>query len=224
MIVGLLGNARVGKDTFAEHLVKQYGYVRIGLADPLKRFCKEVFDFSDEQLYGNERDLPDTRYLRIKIHPPVDEVVADVNYLTPRYALQTLGTEWGRNCYNDIWIETGIRTAKRLLEGGCTYAPSGGLVCSLDKGYPPPNGVVFADLRFKNEFEAVRLAGGVLVRIYRPEQDGTNLAGVKLHPSEEEQRSIPDAAFDYIINNDGTLEDYTRKIDQFMSSTVLKRS
>jgi len=48
MIIGVAGNAGSGKDTVADHLVKHHGFVKVALADPLKRICREVFDFSEE--------------------------------------------------------------------------------------------------------------------------------------------------------------------------------
>ncbi len=40
--VGLTGKARVGKDTVAEHLVKQYGLMQYAFADPLKDMLEAV--------------------------------------------------------------------------------------------------------------------------------------------------------------------------------------
>lgn len=231
MIVAICGNGRVGKDTAAEHLVAQYGFTRVGLADPFKRFCAEVFAFSHEQLWGNARDTEDTRYLRGRRMEGSDSntAVEVPVFLTPRYALQTLGTEWGRDCYPDVWIEYGLRIACRI-EDGAGYDPRRG--CYLqgrtrpEHYYPdarfldlavPSNGVVFSDLRFRNEVEAFRRAGAKLVRVYRSGYDGTKLAGVAGHSSEEEQRSLPDALFDAIINNSGSLEEYREQIDAVYS-------
>ena len=65
MIIGIVGNAGAGKSTLAA-IIKDLvpGAVDIALAGPIKRFCKEVFDFTDEQLYGpsEARDAPDERY------------------------------------------------------------------------------------------------------------------------------------------------------------------
>lgn len=64
---------------------------------------------------------------------------------TPRHAMQALGTEWGRMRLADsIWIEAAMRTVD-----------SKGLT-------------VFDDCRFPNEAEAIRVRGGVVVRIERP--------------------------------------------------------
>lgn len=67
---------------------------------------------------------------------------------TPRQAMQWLGTEFGRNLIgDDIWIRAWKAAVDRL-----------------PAGVP----VVVDDLRFPNEAEAVRAAGGVIVRIDRP--------------------------------------------------------
>lgn len=210
-IIGLMGQARAGKDTIAEYLAKKHGVVRIGLADPMKRFCKEIFDFSDEQLYGDKRDAFDIRYPRfnkLESGLPVSR-----KNLTPRYALQTLGTEWGRDCYENVWIDYGIRVAKELLHGYSRYDVKTGLeITEKDTGICP--GVAFSDLRFINEFDAVQKAGGLMVRVYRPML--AELGGVSNHASEEQQKGIPDSDFDVIITNDGTLEELYKKIDEMV--------
>lgn len=51
-IVGICGLANSGKDTVADYLVANYGFVSIHVADPLKRFVKKVFDLSTDDLWG----------------------------------------------------------------------------------------------------------------------------------------------------------------------------
>lgn len=213
-IVAVLGQGRAGKDTTADYLVKHRGFVKIALADPMKRFCREVFDFSTEQLYGDLRDKPDTRYpgnpYREGSDPETEVMVRP--YLTPRYALQTLGTQWGRDCYPNLWINYGIRTATSVLRG-YHYDPVRGLGPVIH-GRQPPRGVVFSDLRFQNEFDAMKLAGAILVRVKRAAV--TPLNGIAGHASEAEQASIPDEAFDVILTNDGTIEELHAGIDSLL--------
>ena len=44
----------------------------------------------------------------------------------PRFALQTLGTEWGR-CYENTWVDYGIRMAQKILAEGWRYTPQRGV-------------------------------------------------------------------------------------------------
>ena len=119
MIIGLLGVAGSGKDTVADIFVRDHNFVKVAFADPLKRICKDVFAFTDEQLWGpsEKRNAPDERYLRRKIENEFLDHIGD-EYLTPRFALQQLGSEWGRNCYPNVWVDYALRVAKTLLAVG----------------------------------------------------------------------------------------------------------
>lgn len=234
IIVGVTGQARAGKDTIAEYLAKKHRFVRIGLADPMKRFVQGLFDWSDEQVWGGQKEEPDRRYLQKEkvvggvMHSKVEGIQAGDPliqriYLTPRFALQTLGTEWGRLCYRDIWIEYGLRVAKELLDGYSRYTPKEGLVVTeKDQGICP--GVVFSDLRFQNEFDAVRKAGGVLCRVKRPSLEDSRV-GIEGHASEEEQKRVPDSFFDVIFNNDkeGDLDHLFRQVEEDLDLTQWDR-
>jgi len=198
MIIGLTGQARAGKDTIAEYLVKNHGFVRIGLADPMKRFCQHLFDWNDEQVWGNKKEEGDPRYKRLDRND--DDIPLGMVPLSPRFALQTLGTEWGRLCCEDIWTIYGLRVAKELLAGYATYTAKNGLVITeKDVGICP--GVVFSDLRFENEFDLVREAGGLLCRVKRPSL-GESRVGIIGHASETEQKRVDDSEFDAIFHND----------------------
>jgi hypothetical protein len=64
MIIGIMGNAGAGKGELARIFLKELGGYEIALADPIKEFCKDVFQFTDSQLWGPSemRQKPDTRY------------------------------------------------------------------------------------------------------------------------------------------------------------------
>ncbi len=203
MLIGISGLANSGKDTAADFLVGRYSFVKTSFADPMKKIAREAFGFSDEQLYGpsEARNAPDTRYPRE--HGPfdvsggrcrccsVDIFLLDERgasrpqcYLTPRFALQQLGTAWGRTCYPNVWVELAIRNA----EGD----------------------VVIPDVRFKNEVEGLRAAGAYLVRIVRPDAGLKGSAGQ--HVSETEQASMPNSMFDAVIQNNRGLRELEEAI------------
>lgn len=219
MIVGISGLAGVGKDTTADFLVKNHGFVKVSLADPMKRICKELFDFSDEQLWGPSemRNEPDLRYPRdltelqkavlVGLQVPRDMIFPpDALHLTPRHALQQLGTEWGRNCYENVWVDYTLRLADRLKKGGYAYDSKRGLFPTSSTNFMSPNtDVVIPDVRFKNEMKAIKKAGGLLIRIYRSHPGLSGAAGQ--HRSETEQKEVTDNFFDAILHNDTTLED-----------------
>ena len=63
------------------------------------------------------------------------------------------------------------------------------------------------DMRFKNELESVKKNCGITVRINRPNSIIID------HPSETE---LDNEQFDYVIENNGTLEDFEQKIDDLL--------
>jgi hypothetical protein len=182
MIIGLAGLAGCGKSTVANLIGPRH---ELAFADPMKRFCAEVFGFTREELYGPSaaRETPSTRFTRPNGEP-----------LTPRFALQTLGTEWGRNCDPDVWVKAGIARAQKL-EVECDY--------SLP--------VVITDVRFTNEAHALREAGGLVWRIRRDADP--NRAAVYAHASEREIWSAEFGAWvTHEVDNTGTLQDLERAV------------
>jgi hypothetical protein len=51
-IIILAGQAGSGKDTVAQHLAQHYNAACVAQADPMKRFARDVFGFSEEALWG----------------------------------------------------------------------------------------------------------------------------------------------------------------------------
>lgn len=239
MLIGLSGFAGVGKDTVADSLVRDFGYVKIALADPIKRIVRDVYAFTDEQLWGpsSARNAPDVRYRREHtidskmgkdkgvfgssgvINDPICiccgvEDFTKQCYLTPRYTLQQLGTEWARACYDDTWVEYVVRIAERLQRGDCYYDKQTGLrsCVSVSDVMEPKKSVVIPDVRFKNEIIGLKKAGAKLVRIVRPGYEEPKWD----HISETEQLQIPNKDFDYIFDGGPTLEGLDERIDQMM--------
>jgi len=58
-LIGFLAKKRHGKDTSADYLVKKYNYKKLSFAKPIKDACKILFGFTDEQLYGNLKEVKD---------------------------------------------------------------------------------------------------------------------------------------------------------------------
>jgi hypothetical protein len=101
-----------------------------------------------------------------------------------RHLSQTLGTEWGRQLDPDFWL----RIANERM-----------------KNYQKTKHFVFSDVRFQNEANFVRAAGGVLWQVSRP-----GLAPVREHISETAAQSIqPDDE----IRNTGNLEALQIEVD-----------
>jgi len=141
MIIGISGFQGSGKDTIADYLQNIYGFKRDSFAATLKDAVAAVFGWDRELLEGRTTESRQWR-------ETVDLWWADrlnMPNLTPRLALQLWGTEVARKAFHDdIWIAS--------LEN------------KLNKAH---NDIVITDVRFPNEIQAVRNAGGIVIRVKR---------------------------------------------------------
>lgn len=96
---------------------------------------------------------------------------------TPRLILQRLGTEGVRDVIHpNAWVNAAMA------------------------GYSEDKNVVFTDMRFPNELNAVASRGGITIRVVRGDGDTGD------HPSEVALDDYFDS-FDYILWNNGSVED-----------------
>jgi hypothetical protein len=210
MLIGLSGLSHSGKSTVAAMLVEEFNFVEISFADPIKRICKDLFHFTDQQLWGSSkyRDEPDIRYRQSNGH-----------FLTPRFSLERCGDEFGRSCYPQLWIDQTMATVDALRAphefGYVTYDPTRGVIIKNLKSVPqkPIGGIVISDIRRINELQAIERRGGRTLRLKRGMKDpslwqrfqgaldGIFGTRVREHGSIAEQRQIPDARFTDVIDN-----------------------
>ena len=146
MIIGIAGFQGAGKDTVADYLQNIYGFKRDSFAATLKDAVAAVFGWDRELLEGRTTE---SRIWREQVDPWWSTRL-NMPDLTPRLVLQKWGTEVARRSWHDdTWIAS--------LEN------------KLSKAH---NDIVITDVRFPNEIQAVRNAGGIVIRVVRgPEPD-----------------------------------------------------
>lgn len=175
LVISLYGYKGSGKSIAADYLTDHFGFVRIKFAGSLKGMLRTL-GLTDDEIEGTEKEMP-------------CELLGGK---TPRCAMQTLGTEWGRQLISkDLWVNAWKRNVQDWQE------------TELD--------VVVDDMRFPNEVEAVKALGGVLVKLVRKESTDD------AHVSEA---SIDSFVSDYTIVNKGSLEDLYDALNDLMEKVT----
>lgn len=159
-LIAFTGQAKAGKTTAATILSHYYGHRIMRFADPLKEVTKIVFDLTEEQVNGEEKDIVD-----------------DVLGVTPRTILQKLGTELFQYKLHEVLPDLKIKRR----EVWCY---------SFEKRYEKNKmPVVIDDLRFLHEAKLIRELGGVIIKVIRPELHSYPSL-TEIHKSEAESELI----------------------------------
>lgn len=176
-VYAFAGKRGSGKSTASQVLVDM-GFVDIKFADPLKNMLRAMYETCGVDSATVER----------KIEGDLKEVPCEwLGGNTPRYAMQTLGTEWRNMLAKDLWSEMLV---KRVESGA--YGDK--IVCS--------------DFRFPGHEEAaLEKLGAYTYRITRP---GGPDDEASRHASETGVDSLKVRA---TLHNTGTVEDLREYVE-----------
>ncbi|HKL27470.1 MAG TPA: hypothetical protein VJ910_14690 [Desulfuromonadales bacterium] len=210
MIIGFAGKAATGKTTAARHLaavlevpVEIVPMARV-LRDEVEAFLRSV---GAEQhvplLYGDQSDKVQVFHVdesrAVGRCPKWLQFVAEnrdiqdrpgASAVTVRRILQWWGTEYRRAQDPDYWTKAWDRKIAGL---------------DLDRTL-----ILVDDVRFGNELDMIRTRDGLIVKIERP-----GFGGANSHSSETSLDGY--AAWDGVIVNDGSLEDFRRKAEELIA-------
>lgn len=192
-IIGLSGYAGAGKDTVAAELMFNQDYTRVSFADPIRALAlainPDIVVKPDEFGYHLFAVLDGALAVR-----PLKEVlwVFDGDWTEAkkvpavRKFLQGLGAGVRDVIGEETWIDTAMR---RLPDGN----------------------IVVTDCRFPNEAQAIKDAGGYVIRVSRP--------GVEAVNDHITEVGLDDWDFDAHVYNDGTpaaAREQMRKVEELL--------
>jgi len=180
--IGLFGKANVGKNTTGDIIISE-----------LEKLRNEKLQFRSLAFADPVKNIVKMMFPKVQINHlfgpshfrnTIIEDARDKNGrpLTIRQALLDVGTGLGRAYNDNIWLDN---MASKIEE-----AESDNI-----------DGVVITDVRFKNEFYWLKSLNFKLIKIERETH-------VKIsHVSETLQDSIPINDFDFVVQNNGTLDE-----------------
>ena len=171
-LIAFTGLKGSGKTTAAQALIVR-GFVPVRFAEPLKEMLVAMYvvaglsqEAIERRMNGDLKEAPCALLLG----------------KTPRYAMQTLGTEWGRDLIHEhLWLALWERRVKQYMKQGFD--------------------VVCDDCRFDNEAEAVQMLGGYVGLVDR------GLENDDAHSSEKIT-----TRWDFPLENTGTDTEFRRRV------------
>lgn len=172
LLLGLTGPVRSGKTTAAQFFTDR-GYREYRFADPIVKALSLVLGIDMQ-----------------RFEPGIKDDLLEGFDRTPRFMVQTLGANWGRELVGeDIWIKLAEKMLLKLrgeVDGG---------------SYPPALKLVIPDVRFNNEAQWLRRMGGKLIHIQRA--DNTLIGDYVAN----EPGVYYDAKKDSVVENNGDISE-----------------
>lgn len=203
MLVGICGFQSSGKDTIADYLIKDHGFIRFSFASALKDVISIMFGWPRDKLEGLTKE---DREWREQVDPWWSKTL-QIPKLSPRYVMQYFATDLFRNHFHqDIWV--------KIIEN------------KLNEFLDKPNiNIVISDCRFENEINMILRKGGKIIQVYRNPPCWFYNYRKGEHPEEVKIIHISELEWircyrDYDIDNNGTIEDLKHQIKYIIEKTT----
>lgn len=206
ILLAMYGRARSGKDTAADYLAQQLGLYKYAFAEPLKTMLKSVFG---DHFHEGDRSG-----------------ICHETGKSYREMMQTLGTDLGRNLWNeDVWINL-VQKKWDWVKDGCPHETHLGRISNLHLGKEQvTQGMILSDLRFDSEAEWVRSQGGYVIEIKRDERPKSlfekilSVSGVEVGiPGHQSEAGISHSLVDMLCCNHSSLEDLHQLLDALVEA------
>jgi hypothetical protein len=190
MIIGLIGQKRVGKDTVAAMLKDiNHDFKTFALAEPIKDIARIMFNFTEKQLYDDEKDMVDPRW-----------------GIKPRDFFEQFGTEIMQFDIYKYLPNLEKNIPQRLF-----------WVKSLMNKIGNDKDIIITDVRGLHELKEIKKKGAIFIKIVKPnkqcnDSSSSSNSNNTMHITQQEANEIGDEfVFDKIIN-DGSLTDLNNKV------------
>jgi hypothetical protein len=204
-------------------LKEHHGFVEVSFADPLKEITHKLFGWPRELLWGPSapKEVPRPEFasqlrwrqvmnaaseelesitalfdeappstpgnveIYLRLNGLLEELQLLGGELTPRVVMQRIGAEYGRALWEDVWVHNAVKRAA---------APR----------------VVFSDVRFANEANAIHARGGKVVWI---DARGRGVKEAAHEHSSESRFEDICQHIDMVMHNNGSLEELEDEVE-----------
>jgi hypothetical protein len=204
MIFGICGFQSSGKDTLANYLITEYGFIKFSFASKLKDIIAIMFCWPRDKLEGltkQDREWRET----------VDSWWAEklgITTLTPRYVMQYFATDLFRNHFHtDIWVNILENELNKCLASN------------------PNQHIVISDCRFSNEIDMILNLGGKIIQVHRNPPSWFYTYRDGEYPPEMYLTHISEITwircyYDYDIDNSDTIEKFYTQIKYIVENNL----
>lgn len=131
-----------------------------------------------------------------QLNGSLKETVDNFWNVTPRQVLQFVGTDLFRNHCSELLPDIGkniwIQVVKRKITNKIKENPDAK--------------IIITDIRFENELNLIRELGGCIIKVKRD--------SIISNDNHESEKYIDDLYCDILVENNGTIEELYRKIDE----------
>ena len=196
MLIGLIGQKRVGKDTVAS-IIKEYDneYMSYALADPIKDIARIMFNFSESQLFDSEKDMIDTKW-GIKPRDFFEKFGTDIMQFDIYKYLPALQDKVPTRLF---WVKSLINKIQSANHSK----------------------IIITDIRGLHELETIKQAypDAIFIKLSRPVlslDEETDKFLMNTHITQIEPNLIDASYYTNEIINDGTLEELKIKVKKIL--------
>jgi hypothetical protein len=211
ILIGLIGKKRVGKDTVANIIKKLHPNITTtyALADPIKDISRIMFNFTEKQLYDNEKDEIDFSW-----------------GIAPRHFFEQFGTE-----IMQFDIYKYLPSLEKLIPKRTFWVRS--LLNKIEKNNisietnTTNKIIIITDIRGLHELEEIKKTypEAKFIKIIKKDNGNNNSeidnSLTKEHITQLESNLIPDSLINTTIYNNMTIDDLEDAVEQFIKSIHL---
>lgn len=212
-IIAFAGRKQSGKTTCSEFVCKKFNnsiYDKLfdnvsnkyiakiyNFADPLKQdICINILGLTHDQCYGDDNAKNSLTMIKWADIPGYDiswtksKDYDSSGFMTARQVMQHIGTNIFRQIKGDVWSQATINKIK----------------------HESPKLGVIADCRFPNEVDAIKNAGGLVIKLMRNPYESTHESEIALDLKNYDHNN-----FDLVVHNENlSIEDQNYIIYKFL--------